>query len=300
MFVILLGSGPVPKGVPPPTFEDIYPIFEDNCIMCHSGPKASRGLQLNSMENVLKGSENGPVLKSGDPRGSELIRRLRGISTPRMPLSGPPWLDESEIRLIEEWITQGAPAGNPVSSSKKPLTPANEEEAPTRPDNVTFKDVAPILKAHCVKCHNHKGLMGPPPEGLVLASYREVMNGTERAYVVPGNANASELVRKIRGQSLPRMPFDGPPYLTIEEISLVERWVSQGAMDGAGAKAEIPLGRKVRLRGRLVGPALLDGLEFEMRDGVETKKGIAIGDYVEVRGRVTIGGGIEAERIRER
>ena len=36
--------------------------------------------------------------------------------------------------------------------------------------------------------------------------------------MVPGKPEASELVRRIRGQAHPRMPFDGPPYLSDDEI----------------------------------------------------------------------------------
>lgn len=293
------GAGTIPRKPPSPIYKDVQPILEDNCIMCHNGPKAPKGLRLNSLENVLKGSERGPVVKAGDPQGSELIRRLRGISTPRMPLSGPPWLEESEIRLFEEWIKNGALAASTTSVTKKSPIPVSEE-TPRRKGDVTFKDVGPIFKANCVKCHNHKGLMGPPPEGLVLASYGEIMNGTERAYVVPGNPDASELVRKIRGQSLPRMPFDGPPYLTADQIALIEKWVEQGAMDESGNKAEIPTGRKVRLRGRLSGAWVLDGLSLGVGGGTEIKKRASVGDYVEVRGWVTSRGGIDAERIRAR
>jgi len=293
------GAGTVPRKPLSPSYEDVKPILEDNCIMCHNGPKAPKGLRLNSFENVLKGSERGPVVKAGDLQGSELIRRLRGISTPRMPLSGPPWLEESEIRLLEEWIKNGALAGSATSATKKSTIPANEE-TPRRKGDVTFRDIGPIFKANCVKCHNHKGLMGPPPEGLVLASYGGIMNGTERAYVVPGNPDASELVRKVRGQSLPRMPFDGPPYLAAEEIALIEKWVVQGAMDAGGNKAEIPVGRKVRLRGRLSAAWVLDGLPLDVGGGTETKVRPSVGDYVEVRGWVTRRGGIAAERIRAR
>jgi uncharacterized membrane protein len=292
-------SGAVPGRLPSPSYEDVQPILEDNCIMCHNGPKAPKGLRLDSLENVLKGSERGPVVKAGDPQSSELIRRLRGISTPRMPLSGPPWLEESEIRLLEEWIKNGVLAGSATSATKRSTTSANEE-TPRLKGVVSFRDVAPILKANCVKCHNVKGLMGPPPEGLVLAGYRETMNGTERAYIVPGNPDASELVRKIRGQSLPRMPFDGPPYLASEEIALIEKWVVQGAMDEEGNKAEIPAGRKVRLRGWLTSTRSLDGLKLEVVGSTDIKNRTSVGDYVEVRGSVTSRGGIDAERIRAR
>jgi hypothetical protein len=76
-----------------------------------------------------------------------------------------------------------------------------------------------------------------------------------------------------------------------------------GAGTGQGtvvAKAGIPVGRRVRLRGRLSGIWSLDGLPLGVRAETELKKKPSIGDYVEVRGRVTGKGAVEAERIRVR
>lgn len=52
--------------------------------------------------------------------------------------------------------------------------------------------------------------MGALPEGYLLSSYAATLASGERARVVPGNPVASELVRRIRGQARPRMPYDGP------------------------------------------------------------------------------------------
>ena len=282
-----------------PGYDDVKMILEDNCTMCHTGPKAPKGLRLDSFENLLKGSESRPVVEPRNPENSELVRRVRGVSTPRMPLSGPPWLEESEMKLIEDWIRSGAEAGNMKTSA-----PSSTSPRLSLPDDslsrVTYKDIAPIFKINCIKCHNNKGLMGPPPEELVLATYEAIMLGTERAYVIPGNPGASELIRKIRGQSFPRMPFDGPPYLVADQIAMIEKWVAQGAMDESGVIAEIPVGRKVRLHGRLTSLRSLDGFMLDDVSSTDLKKSGSAGDYVEVRGRVTRDGGVAVERIRGR
>ncbi|MBM2841609.1 MAG: hypothetical protein HW412_2137, partial [Bacteroidetes bacterium] len=60
--LVLLGAGlqpdePLAVQKASPTYDDVAPVFEDNCIMCHNGPKAPKGLRLDSYESLLKGSE---------------------------------------------------------------------------------------------------------------------------------------------------------------------------------------------------------------------------------------------------
>ncbi|MFP4226731.1 MAG: hypothetical protein ACLFRF_08370 [Desulfobacterales bacterium] len=59
----------------------------------------------------MKGGQNGPVVVSSKPGKSELIRRVKGTSTPQMPLADPA-LTESAIRILEKWIAAGASAPN--------------------------------------------------------------------------------------------------------------------------------------------------------------------------------------------
>lgn len=87
---------------------DIAPIFQERCVKCHAGSGAPRGLHLDTYENVMKGSEFRPVVVPGDPEASELVRRIRGDSTPRMPFDGPPFLSDEQINTIIEWIKEGA------------------------------------------------------------------------------------------------------------------------------------------------------------------------------------------------
>jgi hypothetical protein len=77
--------------------------------MCHSRlAGASKGLRLDDYDAVLAGSERGAVLIPGNVADSELVRRLRGESTPRMPFLSRPLPDE-EIALIESWVIAGMP-----------------------------------------------------------------------------------------------------------------------------------------------------------------------------------------------
>ena len=248
---------PAKKAVHPqketPDFAEGAPIFNQCCTMCHGGDRSPLGLELDSYANLMTGSWNGSVVVAGNPQGSELVRRIRGISQPRMPLTGPPWLSDDEIELIERWIAGGAPEGPKGGPGKKAAVEEVPPEAAVKDSSITYTRVAPILGRRCVKCHMENGTMGPPPEGLRLDTYESVVAGRDRALVIPGNPDASKLVRRIRGQSLPRMPFDGPPYLTDAEIELITDWIEQGARNADGNIAPIPLGAKVRLGGRLTG-----------------------------------------------
>lgn len=276
---------------PAADFSVVQPILAERCVMCHAGEGAPLGLRLDGYRSLMKGSSKGPVVKAGDPAGSELIRRIRGESQPRMPLTGPPFLSAGEIALFERWVADGArPAGQAAA-----VPPPRAQSGPP-----TWADVAPILSARCTKCHAQQGLMGPAPEGFLLTRYEDALAAGDRARIVPGNPDASELMRRIRGQARPRMPYDGPPFLTGEEIRLISDWIAQGARDSQGNAADIPAGAEVRLHGRLESGWRLDGLALAVGSGTRLDKAPGPGDYVEVRGTVEADGSIAAYRIRPR
>ena len=142
--------------------------------------------------------------------------------------------------------------------------------------------------------------MGRAPEGYRLNSHAATVSAGDRVRVIPGNPAASELVRRIRGQSRPQMPFDGPPYLDNEEIRLIEDWIAQGARNSEGEKSRIPAGAKIRLHGRLEPGNKLDGITLVIGSGTRIDKNPRPGDYVQVRGRLDAAGNIQVERLRRR
>jgi mono/diheme cytochrome c family protein len=284
----------------PVTYADLAPLLEKRCAPCHSGPAAARGLQVDSYAGLLGGSARGPVVKAGDPDASELLRRLTGASLPRMPLTGPPFLDEADVVRFRAWIEAGLPEGSPRPATvwRKPAAKPSPLPPPGTP--VTWNEVAPLFATRCAKCHTDGGLLGDPPEGYRLTTYDETLASGERARVVPGNPPASELLRRLRGQSLPRMPYDGPPYLDPAEVTLVERWIADGARDGQGRAGTVPMGADVRFEGTLGNAWRVDDLPLRVTAATRIDKRPGPGDRVEVRGRVAADGTIHAERIRRR
>ena len=188
-------------GVEATGYDRIAPILAANCIVCHSGTTAAAGLKLDSYDNVLKGGTRGAVVKPGDAANSELIRRVRGSSEPRMPMTGPPYLTDSDIAALESWVAGGLQQGAPSTAA-----PAGDVQPPrqTQGDAITYRNVAPIFARRCAKCHTDNGAMGQPPEGYRLTSHADTVAAHDRVRVIPGNPAASRVC-----------PSTGLPTLTI-------------------------------------------------------------------------------------
>jgi mono/diheme cytochrome c family protein len=276
------------------SYDDIAPVLTERCVMCHSGPDAAAGLHLDTLQGVLAGSPKGKVVKSGDTAASELIRRLKGISQPRMPMTGPPFLPDAEIARFEQWIDGGLLAGK---STAKPPAPMPRRPAAGEP--VTYTHVAPLFAQHCAKCHTDNGLMGAAPEGYRLTSHAATLSAADQVRVVPGRPEASELLRRIKGHARPRMPLDGP-YLSEPDIQLIESWIAQGARDASAMTARIPAGARVRLHGVLSADGKLDGLDLGSLAATRRDKLPHPGDYARLEGWLDDQGKVVIERLRRR
>ena len=82
--------------------------------------------------------------------------------------------------------------------------------------------VLPILRENCFRCHGKKD-----KGSLKLDSRDAALNAgdSEAPAVVPGNPEASELIRRIRDRDMP--PTDEG--LTQQQIEILEQWVATGA-----------------------------------------------------------------------
>lgn len=101
--------------------KDIAPIFSDHCVSCHGQDKAKSGLRLDSFAAVIKGGDSGiPSIVPGDTVDSLLVELITSKDKfDRMPPKGDP-LTAQQIKLIEDWIKQGAkgPDGHAESNDK--------------------------------------------------------------------------------------------------------------------------------------------------------------------------------------
>ena len=108
--------------MPPPSTKqgvtyatDIKTILDASCAKCHSGDKPKARLKLDSLEGALKGSKDGPILKTGDSANSFVVKsiaHLTGDHDAWMPplnnRAGIKPLTADQIGLIRAWIDQGA------------------------------------------------------------------------------------------------------------------------------------------------------------------------------------------------
>ena len=126
------------------------------------------------------------------------------------------------------------------------LASACGNDSPSSPTaNVTSNTVTfstqiqqQILNPACVACHTDEGRT--PASGLNLrsgVSHAQLVGvasvGKAGAIrVIAGNASGSYLIQKLEGASDIvglRMPRNGPPYLTTEQVALIRQWITNGA-----------------------------------------------------------------------
>lgn len=84
---------------------NILPIFSVNCAIsgCHNDDTAAGQLRLNNYAAVMAGSKSGAVIYPGDSSGSKLMKQIKGIVTPKMPLNSAS-LSISDQGKIANWI----------------------------------------------------------------------------------------------------------------------------------------------------------------------------------------------------
>ena len=94
--------------------EEIRPILEQRCQVCHGREDGQAGLSLTTHDGLLEGGKSGPSLVPGEPDKSLLIEQIRGAQ-PKMPMAGGP-LKRDQVELIRRWIAAGAVDDTPADA----------------------------------------------------------------------------------------------------------------------------------------------------------------------------------------
>lgn len=227
----------------------VAPILVGKCGRCHvTGNKGD--FNMANYNALMKGSKAGVVIFPGDANGSALIEE---IESGAMPPNGS--LTPQELITLKTWINTGAKfdGADPNATLTSAVAPAAapmqeaavETKAPTGKETVSFAgDIAPLLVGSCKGCHieamQARG-------GLTLDNFARLLRGGDSgAIIVPGNAEESLLVKKLKGLVGDRMPAGGKPAFTDQQIQLVSTWINEGAvLDGASKDQPIEIMSKL-------------------------------------------------------
>jgi hypothetical protein len=164
--LVIVLAGASSAGAQASTFADsVSPVLEQKCSKCHGPTKQKAGLRLDSHAAVLRGSEDGQVVKPGDPGGSELFRR---ITLPPgdddfMPSGDSAPLSPADISVLESWIAAGAPSIAAFEAARQGPTAVSPPAAPDyRPRLAAATELARTLGVRLVPRSSI------PTDGLVL------------------------------------------------------------------------------------------------------------------------------------
>jgi hypothetical protein len=106
----------------------IRPLLIDRCYECHSqeSGESEGDLLIDSAAAMKRGGANGPLIGSGDPEKSLLVRVIQyNDRNLQMPPSSK--LPQEEIDLIRRWLAMGAPDPRPETKSLETLSPLSRD-----------------------------------------------------------------------------------------------------------------------------------------------------------------------------
>lgn len=133
------------------------------------------------------------------------------------------------VRVADWQVLRGEP--KPSSQGQANQLPTSAETGPkalSEKETVDYLTrVKPLLAKHCYACHGARA----QKSGLRVDTVAYLLKGGTRGpAIVAGNSKASLLIRALQSTSddPPRMPF-GKEGLSPEEITVLARWIDQGA-----------------------------------------------------------------------
>ena len=104
-----------------------------------------------------------------------------------------------------------------------------------------------IFNEKCTSCHGGSG-------GLILSSYDELMKGGNSGAVIKaGDASNSLLIQRIEGSVTPQMPQGGDA-LVDSVISLIKKWINEGAPEKVSVTVESQLPSRFEIVGNYPNP----------------------------------------------
>jgi WD40 repeat protein len=123
-------------------YRDIRPILQVHCHGCHQPAKQGGEYVMTDPKRLLAGGESGePAIVPGEVAKSQLIAQIRPEGGEAAMPKGQKPLTEAQIKLIEQWIAEGAVDDSPAS--ERPQYDMQHPPVYAAPPVITSLDYSP-------------------------------------------------------------------------------------------------------------------------------------------------------------
>lgn len=102
---------------------DVEPILDKYCLKCHAGVKQKGGLDLRSLDTMLRGGDSGPALIPGHPEKSFLVQFVHPDAETHMPPDEKKQLSSTEIEAFRKWVAALPKAKDAVQTNSAWVEP---------------------------------------------------------------------------------------------------------------------------------------------------------------------------------
>jgi hypothetical protein len=85
--------------------DKVEPLLDKQCLKCHAGVRQQGGLDLRSLDTILRGGTSGPAIIPGKPTESRLLEFIAPKSEMHMPPDPKKQLSPADIALLKTWIS---------------------------------------------------------------------------------------------------------------------------------------------------------------------------------------------------
>ena len=190
----------------------VRPLLVANCFECHGEKKQEAGLRLDAKKPAMRGGDEGPVIKTGDPEASKLVAAVRYSGDIQMPPSGK--LPADKIEILANWIKRGTPwpeHGN--------VTPSADDRADRAKSHWAFQPV----REPPVPAVRQSDWIRTPIDNFILARL-------EGAGISPGKpADRRTLIRRVTLDltGLPPTPAEVDEFISDTSPSAFEKVVER-------------------------------------------------------------------------
>jgi hypothetical protein len=86
---------------------ELQPVFRKHCYGCHAANVKMGSLDVETLDGLTRGGNQGPIVVPGNAAESRLYQTLTWALEPRMPMGGKQ-LSQDELNVVRRWIDNGA------------------------------------------------------------------------------------------------------------------------------------------------------------------------------------------------